>query len=65
MEGQAADGHGIYLVLWFGHKPRSSPEGERPAGAEALEQRLTERIPANDRARLAVQVLDLSLPHRR
>jgi hypothetical protein len=61
----AADGHGIYLILWFGHKPRSSPGGERPAGAAALEQLLTERVPWKDRARLAVLVLDLSLPHRR
>lgn len=58
----AADGHGVYLVLWFGHKPRSSPEGERPTGAENLEQRLTERVPRADRARLAVQVMDLCLP---
>ncbi len=57
----AADGHGIYLVLWFGHRPRSSPEGERPTGAEALEQLLTERVPSKDRTRLAVRVLDLSL----
>ncbi len=58
----AADGHGIYLVLWFGHKPRASPEGERPAGAQALQQLLTERVPMKDRSRLAVRVLDLSLP---
>ncbi len=58
----AADGHCIYLVLWFGHRPRSSPEGNRPSGAEALEQTLTERVPSKDRARLAVRVLDLSLP---
>ena len=58
----AADGHGIYLVLWFGQRPRSSPEGERPADAVDLGRRLTERIPSTDRARLAVQVMDLSLP---
>jgi hypothetical protein len=58
----AANGHGIYLVLWFDHRPRSSPEGETPIGAEDLEQRLTERVPSTDRARLTVQVMDLSLP---
>ena len=58
----AADGYGIYLVLWFGQKPRSSPEGERPADAGDLGRRLTERIPSTDRARLAVLVMDLSLP---
>ena len=57
----AADGHGIYLVLWFGRKPRPSPEGEKPAGAKDLEQRLAERVPSTDRARLAIRVLDLSL----
>ena len=59
----AADGHGIYLVLWFGHRPRSSPEGQKPTDAEDLEQRLTECVPSTDRPRLAVRVLDLSLPH--
>ena len=58
----AADGHGIYLVLWFGHKPRPSPEGEKPASAEDLGRRLTEGIPPSDRARLVVHVMDLSLP---
>jgi hypothetical protein len=58
----AADGHGIYLVLWFNHMPRSSPEGERPTGAGGLERLLTERIPSSERARLVVQVMDLSLP---
>lgn len=58
----AADGHGIYLVLWFNHMPRSSPEGERPTGAEDLERLLTERIPSSERARLVAQVMDLSLP---
>ncbi len=58
----AADGHGIYLVLWFGHKPRSSPEGAKPSRAVDMEQMLKDRVPLNDRARLAVRVMDLSLP---
>lgn len=58
----AADGHGIYLVLWFNHMPRSSPEGERPTGAKDLERLLTVRIPSSERARLIAQVMDLSLP---
>jgi len=58
----AANGYGIYLVLWFGHSPRPSPEGDRPTCAEDLERRLTERVPTADRSRLAVQVMDLSLP---
>jgi hypothetical protein len=50
-------------VLWFNHMPRCSPEGERPTGAEDLERLLTERIPSSERARLVVQVMDLSLPY--
>ena len=58
-----ADGHGIYLVLWFGSKLQSSPEGEKPASAFDLQKCLTKRIPELDRARLEVLVMDLSWPH--
>ena len=58
----AAQGFGIYLVLWFGHKPRASPEGMRPRSAEEFAQLLSSRIPAEDRARLAIAVLDLTWP---
>lgn len=61
----SADGHGIYLALWFGHKPRRSPDGDKPNSAQDLERMLLERIPAKDRARIAVVALDLSLPTRR
>lgn len=57
----AARGHGIYLVLWFGYAPKSSPEGIKPKSAEDLERLLRERIPEADRHRLQVVVLDLSL----
>lgn len=58
----AADGHGIYLVLWFGRKPRASPDGFRPTSAVDLQQHLSARIPPEDRKKLVVKVLDLSLP---
>jgi hypothetical protein len=60
----AADGHGIYLVLWFGLKPRASPEGDVPSDAADLERLLTARVPARDRARLRIVVMDLSIEHR-
>lgn len=60
----AADGHGIYLVLWFGVKPRKSPEGDVPSDAADLERLLTARVPARDRARLKIVVMDLSRKHR-
>lgn len=57
----ATHGYGIYLVLWFGYAPKSSPEGARPQSAKDLERLLRERIPEADRHRLQVVVLDLSL----
>ena len=57
----AADGYGIYLVLWFGVKPRRSPEGDMPSSAVELQQLLEARVPTRDHARLKILVLDLSL----
>lgn len=57
----AAAGVGLYLVLWFGHRPRATPEGLKPRDAKHLLDLLRERIPAAERHQIAVQVLDLSL----
>ncbi len=57
-----SQGYGLYLVLWFGVKTAPHPEGLKPRDAEQLRIALEERIPAADRHRLAVQVLDLSWP---
>ncbi|HUG25279.1 hypothetical protein [Piscinibacter sp.] len=57
-----AQGHGLYLVLWFGEKTAPHPEGLKPRDAGQLRVALEERIPSADRHRLAVQVLDLSWP---
>lgn len=57
----ATHGYGIYLVLWFGYAPKSSPEGARPQSANDLERLMRALIPETDRHRLQVVVLDLSL----
>jgi hypothetical protein len=57
-----ADGHGLYLVLWFGQKVATHPEGLKPQGAAHLQSLIEQRIPEQDRSRLAVRVLDLSWP---
>jgi hypothetical protein len=62
MNDPDADGHGLYLVLWFGQKVTTHPEGLKPQGAAHLRAMIEQRIPAQDRSRLAVQVLDLSWP---
>ena len=58
----AAGGYGLYLVLWFDYRPRATPEGLRPRNALHMRELIVQRIPEPERHRLAVQVLDLSLP---
>ena len=56
-----ADGHGIYLVLWFGPEgcPRP-PDGEKPQTPQQLEEQL-QRTLAPERARkIDVVVIDVS-----
>lgn len=59
----AAQGLGIYLVLWFGINPKGSPEGlPKPTSATDFEESITVRIPERDRSKLKVMALDLSRP---
>lgn len=62
MNDPDADGHGLYLVLWFGQKVTTHPEGLKAQDALHLQTLIEQCIPAHDRSRLAVQVLDLSWP---
>ncbi len=57
----ASDGVGIYLVLWFGLKARATPEGDRPSTPKRLLELLSAMVPAEDRFRPHVVVVDLSL----
>ena len=57
----AAQGHGIYLVLWFGTgKTQRSPDGERPATPEALEDRIRGTLSPQRARRISVCVMDVS-----
>lgn len=56
----AADGVGIYLVLWFGMKASATPEGLRPSTPQQMLALLSAMMPEEDRYRLHVAVLDLS-----
>ena len=55
------EGIGIYLVLWFGTRPRATPEGIRPLTPQHLLGLLSAMIPETDRQRLHVAAIDLSL----
>jgi hypothetical protein len=56
-----AQGVGIYLVLWFGHRPKALGRGhKKPRSASEMAELLRNEIPSADRQRLSVKVLDLS-----
>ena len=56
-----AQGHGIYLVLWFGRgKTKRSPDGERTATPEALEDRLRGALSSQQARKISVCVADVS-----
>ena len=57
----ASEGVGIYLVLWFGLNPRATPEGIRPTTPKHLVELLSAMIPEEDRFRLHVAAIDLSM----
>lgn len=57
----ASEGVGVYLVLWFGLKPRATPEGIRSTTPQQLLDLLSAMIPEEDRFRLHVHVMDLSM----
>ena len=62
----ATDGYGIYLVLWFGEiqGSRTPPPatGTRPAGPDALRQRLEEALTPEEAQKISVCVIDVSAP---
>jgi len=57
-----AGGHGVYLVMFTGHKTRRVHTGEQPDSAEAMAQAFCKLIPAAYHQRLYGMVLDISLP---
>jgi len=59
----AADGYGIYLVLWFGNTAHCRPtpnDQPPPKNAQELEKRLLETLSNDERAKISVLVVDVS-----
>lgn len=60
-----ADGHGIYLVFWFGDEGRCRPtprSGPRPKSPKELRQALLDMLTEAERRKIAVCVIDVSKP---
>ena len=60
------DGHGIYLVFWFGetdgHRTPPPPSGTRPGDPDALKTRLEESLTPDEARKISVRVVDVSAP---
>ena len=57
------DGHGIYLVFWFGDTERCRPvagQGSPPKSAADLEKRLRGTLGAAERLKISICVIDVS-----
>lgn len=59
----ASDGHGIFLVFWFGGtgQPVAGDGGTKPKSALELQNRLQKTIPEDYRDKISVLVIDCSL----
>lgn len=61
-----AQGHGIYLVLWFGDSKKPMPAtldgGKKPKSPQELQTRLEALLNTEERQRVFVRVLDVSWP---
>ena len=60
------EGHGIYLVFWFGDTEgcRSTPPetGSPAVSSLELEDRLTATLSADERRKIGIRVIDVSIP---
>lgn len=63
-EDPGADGHGIYLVFWFGSKDaRFHPEeGKRPETPAKLQELLEQSLDQDEREKISVCVVDCTDP---
>ena len=58
-----AEGHGIYLVLWFGQAScHPGPDGKKPHSAEQLRNALVEGLSPEESRKVSVCVFDVSKP---
>lgn len=59
-----ANGHGIYLVFWFGAEwsEAAPPTGEQPKTAEKLQRSLSDTLSKAEARRISVLVIDVSKP---
>lgn len=60
MRSPAAGGVGMYLVLWFGHRTKRGPVGQKPRSAREMAENLDALISAEYAPNIVGLVIDLS-----
>ena len=60
MANPAAQQTGVYIVLWFGERPKTSPTKVRPHSAQHMADLLSAEIPEDRRGHVLGLVVDLS-----
>ncbi|HEX5783106.1 MAG TPA: hypothetical protein VFY35_00120, partial [Burkholderiaceae bacterium] len=60
----ASEGYGVYIVFWFQGKLTAAAldGGRKPSTPQELQQRLMATVPPELQSKIAVRVLDCSLP---
>lgn len=60
----ASEGYGVYIVFWFQGKLKAAAldGGRKPSTPQELQQRLMATVPPELQSKIAVRVLDCSLP---
>lgn len=62
---QETQGHGIFLVIWFGEKNMPAPSsGKKPKTSSELEARLMDTLTTEEKKLINVFVLDVSKPDK-
>ena len=61
----ATNGHGIYVVLWFGRdRTQLSPAGARPNAPADLQEELQATMTESERRSVYIRVIDVAVPSR-
>ncbi|CAB3794500.1 NACHT domain-containing protein [Paraburkholderia fynbosensis] len=60
MRNPSADGVGVFIVLWFGHKTKVGPYRQKPKSAKQMAEMMSALIPAEYAGHIVGLVIDLS-----
>lgn len=60
MRNPSAEGVGVFIILWFAHKTKVGPHGQKPKSADQMAEMMSAHIPAEYAGHIVGLVVDLS-----